>query len=502
MAVAEEMGAALQFSASSVNIRERLDFSCALFDAAGRLVANAPHMPVHLGSMGESVRAVRNARAGDPRGIRHGDAYALNVPYAGGTHLPDVTVVMPVFMDGDATPAWWVAARGHHADIGGTSPGSMPPDSTSLAEEGVRLDNLLVVDEGRLCEAEIRAVLAQGPWPARDPTRNLADLAAQIAACTRGAGELRRIAAEQGRRTVDAYMGHAQAQAEAAVRALLATLDDGAFRLAMDNGAVIAVAVRIDRAAGTATIDFTGTSPQLPGNFNAPTSVVRAAVLYVLRCLIDAAVPMNEGCLAPVTLVVPAGSLLAPGREAAVVAGNVETSQALCDALFAAFGAMAAAQGTMNNFTFGHESHQYYETIAGGAGAGPGFAGASAVQTHMTNSRLTDPEVLESRFPVLLETFAIRRGSGGAGRWPGGDGTVRRLRFLERMRAGILSNRRRTAPFGLAGGGDGLPGTNRLERADGRIEHLGACASVEVEPGDVLAIETPGGGGWGITEQG
>ncbi len=500
MAIAEEMGGALARSASSVNIRERLDFSCALFDARGRLVANAPHMPVHLGSMGESVGAVLAARGagGDGRGIRRGDAYVLNAPYAGGTHLPDITVVMPVFVDADgAAPSFFVAARGHHADVGGIAPGSMPPGSRSIEEEGVLLDNVLLVDEGRFCEDEIRALLAGGPYPSRAIDQNIADLAAQLAACTRGAAGLAAACAEHGHDVVAAYMGHVHANAEEAVRRLVARLDDGQFRYAMDNGAEIAVAVRVDRAARHVTIDFAGTSDQLPGNFNAPFSVVRAAVMYVLRTMIDEQIPMNEGCLAPVTVLVPEGSMLRPRHPAAVVAGNVETSQAVTDALFGAFGAMAAAQGTMNNFTFGTERYQYYETIAGGSGAGPGFDGASAVQTHMTNSRLTDPEVLETRFPVLLESFAIRRGSGGRGAHHGGDGAVRQIRFLEPMQAGILSNRRHVPPFGLAGGEAGALGVNRLLKTSGEVEVLDSTASVAVEAGDVMVIETPGGGGYG-----
>ncbi|MEJ2407904.1 MAG: hydantoinase B/oxoprolinase family protein [Novosphingobium sp.] len=498
MAIAEEMGVALQFSASSVNIRERLDFSCAVFDRAGNLVANAPHMPVHLGSMGESVRTVLRRRTRDGRGMLPGDAYALNAPYDGGTHLPDVTVVMPVFAGSDdSAPAWFVAARGHHADIGGISPGSMPPGSRTLEEEGVLLDNVLLVDRGALQEAAMRDLLASGPYPSRAIDQNLADLRAQIAACARGASELRRIAAEQGRAVVDAYMGHAQDYAEQAVRALIGRLADGHFTVPMDNGAQIRVAVSIDREARGATIDFTGTSAQLPDNFNAPLPVVRAAVLYVVRTLLDDAVPMNEGCLRPITLTVPEGSMLHPRAPAAVVAGNVETSQAITDALFAALGAMAASQGTMNNFTFGDATRQYYETIAGGSGAGPDFDGTSVVQTHMTNSRLTDPEVLESNFPVLLEEFAIRRGSGGSGARRGGDGAVRRVRFLEPMQAGILASRRTFAPFGLAGGEDGAPGRNRIERADGTVEELGATASVSLRAGDVFVIETPGGGGYG-----
>ena len=500
MSIAEEMGAALQFSASSVNIRERLDFSCAVFDREGNLVANAPHMPVHLGSMGESVRTVLARRAGgrDGRGILPGDAYVLNAPYDGGTHLPDITVVMPVFAnEGDAEPAWYVASRGHHADVGGIAPGSMPPASTSLDEEGIVLDNVLLVDRGRLLEEDLRCRLSAGPWPSRNPDQNLADLKAQVAACAKGAAELRRIAAEQGREAVDAYMGYVQDHAEKAVRELIDRLHDGAFRLEMDNGAHIAVSVSIDRQTRSAAIDFAGTSAQLADNFNAPLPVVRAAVLYAVRTLIDDPVPMNEGCLRPLEIMVPDGSMLHPHAPAAVVAGNVETSQAITDALFGALGAMAAAQGTMNNFTFGDARHQYYETIAGGSGAGPDFDGTDVVQTHMTNSRLTDPEVLEAKFPVVLEEFSIRRGSGGKGRHCGGNGAVRRVRFLEKMDAGILSNRRLTVPFGLAGGEGGASGFNRIERADGTEETLGPTASAVMQPGDVFVIETPGGGGYG-----
>jgi 5-oxoprolinase (ATP-hydrolysing) len=498
MAVAEEMGAALQHSAASVNIRERLDFSCAVFDAGGNLIANAPHMPVHLGSMGESVRCVLRNREASARGIRSGDAYALNAPFAGGTHLPDITVVMPVFdRPGDNAPAWFVAARGHHADVGGIAPGSMPPDSRTLADEGVVLDDVLLVDEGKFREPELVALLSGGAHPARNVPQNMADLRAQLAACARGAQDLRRVAAEQGRAVVDAYMGHVQDNAEAAVRALIGGLSDGQFAYEMDNGAVVRVAVRVDRAAGSAVIDFAGTSDRLPDNFNAGVPIVRAAVLYVVRTLLDGDVPMNEGCLRPLTILVPRGSMLDPGPDAAVVAGNVETSQVITDALFGALGAMAAAQGTMNNFTFGDARHQYYETIAGGSGAGPGFDGTAVVQTHMTNSRLTDPEVLEARFPVLLEEFSIRRGSGGEGVHRGGDGAVRRVRFRQAMTAGILSNRRKVPPFGLAGGAPGAAGRNAVERADGSVEHLSATASVEMQPGDVFVIETPGGGGFG-----
>jgi 5-oxoprolinase (ATP-hydrolysing) len=497
MAIAEEMGEALKTTAWSVNIKERLDFSCAIFDAAGHLVANAPHMPVHLGSMGDSVRCVMEKWAGAPRGIRLGDAFVLNNPYAGGTHLPDVTVVAPVFVDGTAAPSFWVAARGHQADIGGITPGSMPPDSRSIAEEGVLIDNMLLIDAGRFLEAEMRALLASGPWPARDPARSIGDLKAQAAACARGAAALKALCAAEGAGTVAAFMAHVQDNAEQAVRAAIAGLQEGDIRLPMDNGTTIALAVRIDRQARAATIDFTGTSPQLADNFNAPYPVTQAAILYGFRCLAGSDLPMNDGCLRPVTLIVPEGSMLKPAPPAAVVAGNVETSQIITDALFGALGVLAASQGTMNNFTFGTGDFQYYETICGGAGAGNGFAGASAVQTHMTNSRLTDVEVLESRFPVLVEDFAIRAGSGGAGRWPGGDGVVRRIRARVAMTASLLSGRRATAPFGLSGGGDARPGAARVERADGRVETLPACARITLAAGDAIVIETPGGGAFG-----
>ncbi|HEX8644065.1 MAG TPA: hydantoinase B/oxoprolinase family protein [Allosphingosinicella sp.] len=502
MAIAEEMGVALRNTAISVNIKERLDFSCALFDADGCLIANAPHIPVHLGSMGDSIRTIIEARQGgrDGRGMKPGDAYVLNAPYRGGTHLPDITVIVPVFAaDGDAEPAWYVAARGHHADVGGIAPGSMPPDSRTVHEEGVLIDNALLVDAGRFLEAEMRVLLGSGDWPARSPDRNISDLKAQVAACARGAAELRRVAGEYGREVIDAYMCHIMANAEEAVRSLIGRLSDGEFRYEMDNGAAVCVRVAVDRGERAAVIDFEGTSAQQPDNFNAPYSICRAATLYVLRTMIDDAIPMNDGCLRPIELKVPEGSMLHPHYPAAVVAGNVETSQVITDALFAAFRALAPSQGTMNNFTFGDEgSHQYYETIAGGAGAGPGFDGASAVQTHMTNSRLTDPEILETRYPVLLERFSIRHGSGGEGASRGGDGVERRIRFLEPMRANILSNRRRVRPRGIEGGGDAAPGVNKVVRADGTVELLGATASAEMAPGDVFVIETPGGGGYGI----
>lgn len=499
MAIAEEMGGALQHSASSINIRERLDFSCAIFDGEGRLVANAPHMPVHLGSMGESVRTILRQRTKDGRGLRRGDAYALNAPYDGGTHLPDITVIMPVFVEEADAPAFFVAARGHHADLGGIAPGSMPPDSRSIEDEGILFDNMLIVDDGNFLDAEVAAHLVDGAFPARNPALNIADLKAQVAACQRGASALADLSAAHGTATVAAYMAHGQAQAEAAVRQLIARLDDGAFRYAMDNGAEVVVAVRVDRTARHVTIDFTGSSATLPDNFNAPLPVVRAAVLYVLRTMLDDPIPMNEGCLAPVTLIVPADSMLSPSYPAAVVAGNVETSQVITDALFAAFNAMAPAQGTMNNFTFGNQAYQYYETIAGGSGAGPGFDGTSVIQTHMTNSRMTDPEVMEMRFPVIVEEFSIRKGSGGAGQWRGGDGATRRIRFREAMTANILANRRRIAPSGLAGGDDAAPGQNWIERTDGSVEILAATGSADLEAGDAFVIETPGGGGYGKT---
>ncbi len=493
MAIAEQMGVTLANTASSVNIKERLDFSCALFDGAGQLIANAPHMPVHLGSMGESVQEILRRRAGT---MRAGDAFALNAPYAGGTHLPDVTVVMPVFTGDTAAPEFFVAARGHHADIGGITPGSMPSHSRTIGEEGVLLDNVPVVERGELLEAPLRALFESGEHPARNVAQNLADLRAQVAACQKGAAELAAMTRHYGLTVVRAYMQHVQDNAEAAVRACLGVLQDGAFSCEMDNGAVVRVAIRIDRQRCEAVVDFTGTSASLPDNFNAPLPVTRAAVLYVFRTLVDDEIPMNAGCLKPLRLVVPEGSMLHPLYPAAVVAGNVETSQVITDCLYGALGVLAAAQGTMNNFTFGNARHQYYETIAGGSGAGADFDGTDAVQTHMTNSRLTDPEVLEWRFPVRLEEFRIRRGSGGAGRHRGGDGVVRTLRFLEPMTAVMLANRRRVAPFGLAGGAPGALGRNWLWRSGAR-EEFGATFSAAVQPGDVIVIETPGGGGFG-----
>ena len=493
MSIAEQMGAALQNTASSVNIKERLDFSCAVFDRAGGLVSNAPHMPVHLGSMGTSVRAVidQNPDMGP------GDVFVLNAPYNGGTHLPDVTVVAPVYDETGKDRLFYVAARGHHADIGGITPGSMPAHSHNVEEEGVLIDNFRIVEKGRLCETELRELLTGGKYTSRNPDQNIADLRAQIAACEKGAQELRRMIAEFGLDVVEAYMGHVQDNAEENVRRVIGRLKDASFEQKMDDGSVICVKVTVNREARTARIDFTGTSAERASNLNAPSAVARAAVLYVFRCMVDDDIPLNEGCLKPIEIVIPEGSMLAPRYPAAVVGGNVETSQAITDVLFAAFGAMASAQGTMNNLTFGNAHYQYYETIAGGAGAGADFDGADAVQTHMTNSRLTDPEVLEWRFPVLLEEFSIRRGSGGAGRHKGGDGTTRIIRFRAPMSLSILSTRRIVAPFGLMGGGDAATGENRIRRADGKIERLDGSAQAELDAGDAVIVRTPGGGGFG-----
>ena len=492
MSIAEQMGVTLANTATSVNIKERLDFSCALFDAQGNLIANAPHMPVHLGSMGESVQEIMRRR-GDT--MRPGDVYVLNAPYAGGTHLPDVTVVMPVFLE--ESPSFYVAARGHHADIGGITPGSMPSHSAHIDEEGVLLDNVQLVANGVFLEAEMRALLSGGKYPARNVEQNLADLRAQVAACHKGGMELAAMVGHFGLPVVHAYMQHVQDNAEEAVRRVIDALTDGDFEYPMDNGARVRVSIRIDKKSRAANIDFAGTSAQQPNNFNAPASVTRAAVLYVFRTLVNDEIPMNAGCLKPLQLCVPVGSMLNPQYPAAVVAGNVETSQCVTDCLYGALGALAASQGTMNNFTFGDGAHQYYETICGGSGAGADFDGASAVQTHMTNSRLTDPEVLEWRFPVRLEDFRIRRGSGGAGRHRGGDGTERRVRFLQPMTAVLLANHRKVAPFGLAGGRPGATGKNWIERVDGSIERFGATHSAQVGAGDIFVIQTPGGGGFG-----
>ncbi|KAB7738899.1 5-oxoprolinase [Parvibaculum sedimenti] len=493
MSIAEQMGFTLEKTAYSVNIKERLDFSCAVFDRAGGLVANAPHMPVHLGSMGASVRAVieQNPDMGP------GDVFVLNAPYNGGTHLPDVTVVTPVYDKVGGERLFYVAARGHHADIGGISPGSMPAHSRTVEEEGVLIDNFRLVERGRFREAEMRALLSLGAYPARNPDQNIADLRAQIAACEKGSQELRKMVAQFSLAVVEAYMGHVQDNAEESVRRVIGRLKDARFEQKMDDGSIIKVAVTTDRAARSAKIDFTDTNPTLASNLNAPSSVARAAVLYVFRCMVDDDIPLNEGCLKPLKIVIPEGTMLSPRYPAAVVGGNVETSQAVTDALFGAFGVMASAQGTMNNLTFGNAQYQYYETICGGAGAGPEFDGASAVHTHMTNSRLTDPEVLEWRFPVLLEDFSIRRGSGGAGRHRGGDGATRRIRFREKMTASILSTHRIVPPFGLAGGEHAALGENAIRRADGHEEILEGSAQAELEAGDAIIIRTPGGGGFG-----
>jgi 5-oxoprolinase (ATP-hydrolysing) len=494
MNIAEQMGLRLQNTAYSVNIKERLDFSCALFSAAGELIANAPHMPVHLGSMSESIKTVieRNPQ------MQPGDVYVLNDPYHGGTHLPDVTVVTPVYLEAsDSKPSFYVASRGHHADIGGSTPGSMPPFSKTIDEEGVLFDNFLLVRGGQLRERELLVQLQSGAYPARNPQQTTADLRAQIAANQKGVEELHAMVAQFGRGTVAAYMKHVQDNAEESVRRVITALKDGQYTLALDNGAQIAVKVTVHAAEREATIDFTGTSAQLPNNFNAPKAVTMAAVLYVFRTLVDDDIPLNAGCLKPLHIIVPPGCMLNPNPPAAVVAGNVETSTCVTNALYGALGVMAAGQCTMNNFTFGNETHQYYETISGGSGAGPGFNGTSVVQTHMTNSRLTDPEVLEFRFPVRLDSYAVRAGSGGAGHWKGGDGGVRRVRFLERMTASILSNGRTVPAFGMAGGQPGALGINRVERRDGRVEVLQHIGSAAMEPGDVFVIETPGGGGYG-----
>ena len=522
MNIAEQMGLQLQNTAYSVNIKERLDFSCALFDAAGNLIANAPHMPVHLGSMSESIKTVVARNAGT---MRPGDVFVLNDPYHGGTHLPDVTVVTPVYLErpspfegegaggggrddsASREPTFYVGSRGHHADIGGVTPGSMPPFSTRIEEEGVQIDNVKLVDGGVLREAEMQSLLSSGAYPSRNPQQNIADMKAQVAANEKGVQELRRAVDQYGLDVVQAYMRHVQDNAEESVRRVITRLRNGSFTLPLDNGAQISVAIRLNAAARSAVIDFTGTSAQLSNNFNAPTAVCMAAVLYVFRTLVADDIPLNAGCLKPLEVIIPEGSMLRPQPPASVVAGNVETSTCITNALYGALGVMAAGQCTMNNFTFGNARYQYYETISGGSGAGlafdaagapgGGFDGTSVVQTHMTNSRLTDPEVLEFRFPVRLESYAIRHGSGGAGRFKGGDGGVRRVRFLEPMTASILSNGRVHGAFGMAGGAAGAPGINRVERVGGATESLGHIGSVEMAAGDVFVIETPGGGGCG-----
>ncbi|MFZ0397850.1 MAG: hydantoinase B/oxoprolinase family protein, partial [Methyloceanibacter sp.] len=492
--IAEQMGYALQNTARSVNIKERLDFSCAIFDGEGRLVANAPHIPVHLGSMDRSVETIRREVGTD---LKRGDVWMLNAPYNGGTHLPDITVVTPVFATSGAEILFFVAARGHHADIGGIAPGSMSPKATRIEEEGVYIDPFKLVEDGRFREDSVLELLTQGPYPARDPAQNIADLKAQAAANAKGVEEIGKMVAQYGLAVVQAYMGHVQDNAAASVARVIEHLKPSSFEVETDTGARIKVAISVDRAAAKAIVDFTGTSGQQPDTFNAPEPITRACVLYVFRTLVDDDIPLNAGCLRHIEIVVPEGSMLAPRYPAAVAAGNVETSQTIVNCLYGALQVLGSAQGTMNNLTFGNARTQYYETICSGAPAGPGFDGAAAVQTHMTNSRLTDPEVLEFRYPVLLERFEIRRGSGGKGRWRAGDGTLRVIRFLERMECAILSGFRRMRPFGAKGGEPGEAGANSVRRKDGRMESLDACAQVTLDPGEAIIIRTPTGGGYG-----
>ena len=497
--IAEQMGIVLQNTATSVNIKERLDFSCAIFDSSGLLVANAPHIPVHLGSMSESVRSLINDK-GDI--LKPGNVYLSNNPYNGGTHLPDVTAITPVFLESgensaSPTPLFYVASRGHQADIGGITPGSMPSHSTTVEEEGILFDNFLLVEEGNFRESAIRQHLSNHTYPARNPDQNIADLKAQIAANERGVQELCKMVAQYGLGTVQAYMNFVQSNAEESVRKAINLLKDGSFIYKMDNGARIQLKVTIHQESRSATIDFTGTSRQLNSNFNAPKAVTQAAVLYVFRTLVDDNIPLNAGCLNPLEIIIPVGCMLNPIYPAAVVAGNVETSQTIVDALYGALGIIAASQGTMNNFTFGNEQYQYYETICGGSGAGIDFDGTDGVHSHMTNSRLTDPEVLETRYPVLLESFNLRPDSGGKGKYSGGNGVVRRIRFLEPMTANILSGHRVVPPFGLNGGEAGIVGRNWILRQNGIEEKLDSTATVEMKAGDVFVIETPGGGGFG-----
>jgi 5-oxoprolinase (ATP-hydrolysing) len=494
MSIADQMGATLANTAYSVNIKERYDFSCAIFDAAGDLVANAPHVPVHLGSMSESVRTVLRENAGK---IRPGDVFMMNNPFNGGTHLPDVTVITPVFDEAGERIIFLTASRGHHADIGGKTPGSAPPDSAHIEEEGVLIDNVLLVDQGQLREAETRALLASGPYPCRNIEENMADLAAQIAANATGVAELQKITRQFGLPVVQAYMGHVQDNAEESVRRVLDVLKDSRFTYKMDSGAKIEVAITVDHAGRSAVVDFTGTSPQDRLNYNAPLSICRAVVLYVFRTLVGADIPMNEGCLKPIEIRVPEGSMINPRPPAAVISGNTEVSQSIADTLYGALGVIAGSQGTMNNFVYGNDRFQNYETICGGTGAGEGFDGASAVHSHMTNTRMTDPEVLETRFPVRVEEFSIRQGSGGAGRWQGGNGITRRLRFLEEMTVTVLSSHRQVPPHGTHEGEPGQCGRNAVERADGRVDLLAGNDQAQMQPGDIFLMQTPGGGGYG-----
>ena len=491
MSIADQMGATLANTSWSVNIKERFDFSCAIFDGQGDLVANAPHVPVHLGSMSDSIKTVMQQNLS----IAPGDAFMLNSPYNGGTHLPDVTVVTPVFVAGK--PAYWLGSRGHHADIGGRTPGSAPPDSRHIYEEGVLIDNVQLVSAGTLCEREAIDVLSSGRYPCRNISQNMADLKAQIAANETGRRELLRMVDSYGAEAVTAYMGHVQANAEQSVRAVIAGLKNGSFVYPMDTGQQIKVALTIDQDSGRACVDFTGTTAQHPGNYNAPFAVSRAVVLYVFRMMVGKNIPLNEGCLKPIDIIVPENSMLNPAYPAAVIAGNTEVSQAACNALIGALGIMAGSQGTMNNFVWGNAEFQNYETIAGGTGAGPGFDGCDAVQTHMTNTKMTDPEILESRFPVRLRSFAIRRGSGGAGRYRGGDGALRRLEFLTDVTVTTLCSHRTIPPFGAAGGAPGVTGENCAELPGGHKVDLQGNDEIDLPAGSIFGLATPGGGGWG-----
>ncbi|MGB9271939.1 MAG: hydantoinase B/oxoprolinase family protein, partial [Pseudolabrys sp.] len=493
MSIAEQMGVSLQNTAYSVNIKERLDFSCAVFAHDGTLVANAPHMPVHLGSMDRAVETIIRENRGR---IHPGDVYAINAPYNGGTHLPDITVCTPVFDDKKKAILFWVASRGHHADVGGISPGSMSPNATTIEQEGVLFDNFKLIDRGRFREKELMAALTGAKYPARNPVQNINDIKAQIAANEKGVAELRKMVTHFTMPVVKAYMQHVQENAAESVRRVIDRLHDSEFTYEMDQGTVIKVKITVDKRAREATVDFTGTSEQQPTNFNAPEPVTRAAVLYVFRVMVDDDIPMNAGCLRPINIVIPKRSMLSPEFPSAVVAGNVETSQAVTNCLFGALGALAAAQGTMNNLNFGNTRYQYYETICSGSPAGPGFNGTDAVHTHMTNTRLTDPEVLEFRYPVVLEDFHIRLGSGGRGKWHAGDGIRRTIRFLEQMECTILSGHRRVRPFGLAGGEAGQVGENWVRRKDGRMERLQGCDETNIDASEAIIIQTPTAGGY------
>ena len=493
MSIAEQMGVTLQNTAYSVNIKERLDFSCAIFDQDGQLIANAPHMPVHLGSMDRSVEAIIEQNPN----MAPGDVYVLNAPYNGGTHLPDITVVTPVFDRDDETILFFVASRGHHADVGGMAPGSMTPRATDINQEGVLIDNFKMIDRGTLREEALHDLLSSGPYPCRNPVQNIADLKAQVAANEKGVQEMRKMLDQFGLDVVHAYMGHVQDNAEESVRRVIDALHPSEFAYEMDQGTVIKVKISVDKESRVATVDFTGTSPQQNSNFNAPAPVTRAAVLYVFRCMVNDEIPMNAGCLKPINIVVPDDCMLAPKFPAAVVAGNVEVSQAVTDTLFGALGAQAAAQGTMNNLNFGNETYQYYETICGGSGAGPGHDGTSAVHTHMTNTRLTDPEVLEWRYPVVLESFTVRRGSGGRGKWNGGDGTLRMIRFLEKMDCSLLTGHRRVPPSAWKAEARANAARTRCRRLNGEIEKLEGCDQTVIDAGEAIIIKTPSGGGYG-----